>query len=110
MEKSILRVLQILESRLIQIGSVERTILLTHKFLIGSERKVIQNNQNAMDIQGTSSEIRMILLECGHVVEMMQLMAAVLVLKWNISLLNGLMKRLKSTFTISQDDLIHINL
>ena len=96
----------ILEFRHIQIGSVERTTLLTLRFLTGSEKKAILSSQNAMDIQVTLRETRMILLVFGHVVEMMQLMAAVLVLRWSISLLNGLMRRLKSTSMTSQDDRI----
>lgn len=110
MERSTLRVQRTIEFHPILIGSVERTTLHILTFLIGRKRKVTMSNQNAMDILATLSETRTILSVFGLVVETMQLMAAVLVLRWNISLLNGLMRRLNCTSMISQEDLILIDL
>jgi len=63
-----------------------------------------------MDTQVTSNDQKMILWVFGPAVEMMRLKAALLVLKWNINLQNGLTKKPRSTFMINLEDQILIDL
>ena len=109
MVKSTLRVRLILESRHILTGFVERIILIILQYLIGNERKAILKRASVMGILVISSGQRMIRLEYGHVVIMTLQMDVARVLRWSINHLSGQMKKLRSTFMISLDDLILIS-
>ena len=110
MVKLIQRVQLTPEFHLIQIGFVERITLIILSYLIGNEKKEILRRANAMGIQVTFREPKMIQLVSGHVAIMMLLMDVVHAQKWSTSHLNGQMKKQRNTSMINLEDQTLIDL
>jgi hypothetical protein len=104
--RSIQSIRPITESVATLIGSVERTILHGLKLHNGKRKMMILKLASALVTQDTFEDRKMIQLDNGLAVVKTLLMDALLAQKWITRVLNGQMRKPRSTSMTNHEDLI----